>query len=402
MTLSGLSLAACAVAVALAGYAYVGYPLLLMFIGAMRRRPTPAAWPDEWPAISITVPAYNEEATIRGKLDRLTCLDYPRDRRQILVVSDASTDRTDAIVREFADRGVELVRLPVRGGKTAAENAARGHLRGEIVVNTDASVRIGPQAMKALIASFADPTVGVASGRDISVAESDDDPNAGESRYVGYEMWIRDLETRVYGIVGASGCFYAIRKPLHMDLVPEALSRDFAAPLIAREHGFRSVSVREAVCFVPRARSLGREYIRKVRTITRGIQTLFYKRPLLNPLRFGVFAWMLYSHKICRWLVPWGMVLAALGLGVLAATEPVARWILGGGGLASALAAVGWLWPKQRRMPMLLAVPTFLAAGNLAALHACVKALRRDLNPIWEPTRREPVDPRRLGQDAPS
>ena len=112
-----------------------------------------------------------------------------------------------------------------QGGKTAAENAAQGHLKGEIVVNTDASVRIKPDALKPLLAVFRDPAIGVASGRDVSVARMDDTANVGESGYVGYEMWIRRLETQVDGIVGASGCFYAIRSDLHRTLVPEALSR---------------------------------------------------------------------------------------------------------------------------------------------------------------------------------
>src|SRR5439155_25391253 len=108
------------------------------------------------------------------------------------------------LFRSLADRGVELLRLPERRGKTAAENAARAHLRGTIIVNTDASVRIALQALKTLVAAFADPTVGVASGRDVSVARVGAEANAGESTYVGYEMWVRDLETRVSGIVGAS------------------------------------------------------------------------------------------------------------------------------------------------------------------------------------------------------
>ena len=123
-------------------------------------------------------------------------LDYPAERRQILIVSDASTDGTDEIVAEYADRGIELVRQPTRAGKTAAENAARSALRGDIIVNTDASIRIHPHSLKPLIAAFSDPSVGVASGRDVSVARLDDDSNVGESGYVDYEMRIRALETR--------------------------------------------------------------------------------------------------------------------------------------------------------------------------------------------------------------
>jgi cellulose synthase/poly-beta-1,6-N-acetylglucosamine synthase-like glycosyltransferase len=295
-------------------------------------------------------------------------------------------------VREFADRGVQLLRLPVRGGKTAAENAARPYLRGDIVLNTDASVRLDITSVKRLIAVFADPTVGAASGRDVSVAHEADEMNVGESRYVGYEMLVRDLETAVDGIVGASGCFYAIRKPLHMHLVPEALSRDFAAALITRENGFRTVSVPDAHCYVPRVRSLRKEYRRKVRTISRGIQTLLYRGHLLNPFRYGAFAWMLFSHKLCRWLVPWAGVLALVSTIALAPSESWARWALGAVAVAGVLGAIGWSRPEGQRLPRALAIPAFVIAGNVAALHAWLHVFRGDLNPTWEPTRRERVD----------
>src|SRR5437016_7871307 len=138
-------------------YSYVGYPALLKLLGLgrARRRATPPF--EQWPSISITIPVHNEAEVIAGTLERLLELDYPVERRQILVVSDASSDGTDDIVSRFAPRGVELLRLPERRGKTTAENVARAHLRGDIIVNTDASVRIHPQALKALVTRFADP-----------------------------------------------------------------------------------------------------------------------------------------------------------------------------------------------------------------------------------------------------
>src|SRR5206468_1019937 len=242
-------------------YAYVGYPAILKML-TLSRRFTPATRPRAWPLVSITIPVHNEAAVIADTLERLLALDYPAELRQILVVSDASTDGTDEIVAGFADRRVELLRLPRRQGKTAAENAARRRLTGEIVINTDASVRIHPAAVKHLVAAFGDPSVGVASARDVSITNLEQQANAGEQAYVGYEMWIRDVETAVYGIVGASGCLYAIRADLHMGRVPEDLSRDFAAALTAREHGRRAVSVPAALCFVPRGASLRQEYRR--------------------------------------------------------------------------------------------------------------------------------------------
>jgi cellulose synthase/poly-beta-1,6-N-acetylglucosamine synthase-like glycosyltransferase len=381
------------IAVLLTAYTYIGYPALLFFLARRRSwRATPSQLQSEWPSVSIAVPAYNEEAQIRGVLDSLLRIDYPREKVQILVMSDASTDHTDEIVAEYADRGVELLRMPRRKGKTAAENAAGALLRGEIVVNTDASIRIRPDALKPLIASFTDPAVGVASGRDVSVGPHGEEANAGEARYVGMEMAIRALETRLGGIIGASGCFYAIRAHLNRTHLPDHLARDFAAAMIARLHGFRAVSVDEAVCLVPRTGSLPREYKRKVRTVCGGLETLWYMRRLLNPFRYGLFSWMLVSHKLCRWLIPWTAVLALSGLALIAVSEPWAGVLLAGAALAGVLAVIGWRWPTERPMPALLAFPAFLLlAGNLSVLHAWVRAFLGKHNTTWEPTRREAV-----------
>jgi cellulose synthase/poly-beta-1,6-N-acetylglucosamine synthase-like glycosyltransferase len=370
-------------------YAYVGYPVLLFALGKLRSTRTQAAAhqdPVEWPLVSVTVPVYNEERTIRDKLEEVLHYDYPRERLQILVISDASSDGTEAIVREFAARGVELLRQPARLGKTAAENAAVPLLRGEIVVNSDASIRVPPESLKQLVRALQDPAVGVASGRDVAMTQADS--NRGESSYVGYEMWVRGLETRLDGIVGASGCLYAVRTNLQRILIPDAFSRDFAAPLVARQEGFRAVSVEPAVAFVPRITSVRREYRRKVRTMTRGLQTLFYKRALLNPLRYGWFAWMLFSHKVCRWLVPVAGVAALVALGLIAPQAPWARWLLVLTGAGAAAALMGFLWPERRPAPRIFALPAFLAAANVAAVHSWINATRGKLTPVWEPTRR--------------
>jgi cellulose synthase/poly-beta-1,6-N-acetylglucosamine synthase-like glycosyltransferase len=369
-------------------YAYALYPLLLLLLGKVIRTSTPEQDPAEWPRISIVVPSYNEERAIRRTIESLLALDYPADRRQILIVSDASTDHTDEIVEEYADRGVELLRIPVRSGKTAAENAAMTRIDGEIVVNTDATIRILPESIKPLIRVFQDPGIGVASGRDVSVGDLSAESNQGESGYVGYEMWVRRLETRVGSIVGASGCFYAIRRHLHESLVPAALSRDFASALTARDAGLRAVSVDDALCLVPRTTSLQREFHRKIRTMARGLETLWYKRHLLNPFRHGLFAWMLWSHKLVRWLVFLAAPLAIIGLIFLSLTLPRARPLLALTLLGIACGIVAMRAPEGRRLPKVVALCGFALASHLAGFIAWTRALRGELNPIWEPTRR--------------
>lgn len=372
-------------------YAYVVYPGLLKLLTLSGDGFELADRdPGEWPVLSVSLPAYNEGAVIGDTLENLLSLDYPQDRLQIVVVSDASTDRTDEIVRSYADRGVELVRQEERAGKTAAENAAVPHLRGDIVVNTDASTRILPGSLKPLVRAFQDPTVGVASGRDRSVGPEDGGPLLGESRYVGYEMTVRDLETRLGTIVGASGCFYASRRELHRELVPEELSRDFIAALNARQEGFRAVSVPDAVAQVPRAKSLSAEYRRKVRTMARGLDSLFYMRRMLDPFRFGRFAWMLASHKLARWLVPLTLPGALAGVALLALVgNGPALGALGAVGAVALLSLAAMAWPEGRRVPRPVALAGYAGIGLAAGIVAWGKALTRERKPVWEPTRRD-------------
>lgn len=371
------------------GYAYAAYPALLWLASRFRADVAPPADPAEWPMVTITVPAYNEERRIRSTIESLLAIDYPPNRRQILIASDGSTDGTDAIVREYASRGVELVHVAPRGGKTNAENHAASAIRGDIVVNTDASIRVHRPSVKALVRAFQDPSVGVASGRDVSVGAVEQEANRGESGYVGYEMWVRALETRLGSIVGASGCCYAARVDVQRTVLPGDLARDFASALIAHGKGLRAVSVASATCVVPRTTSLRAELRRKVRTMAQGLETLWHFRDLSVPWRGGVaFSFMLTSHKLGRWLVYLSLPLALVGLALLCVADPRALVLAA---LAIIVLGSGYAaitWPEGRRVPLPIALCGFVVVSNLAGVLAWLKFLRRQRMPTWEPTRR--------------
>lgn len=373
---------------ALFAYALFIYPAVLWLLS--RLAPVPKAWadPPQWPTVTILVPAYNEEDSIAGTLESLLALDYPVDRREIIVMSDASTDRTDEIVQGFAARGVRLVRMPVRKGKTAAENHTLQLVTSEIVVNTDATIRIPAGSLRPLLRVFQDPTIGAASGRDVSVGDLTAEGNAGEGGYVGYEMSVRALETRLGGIIGASGCLYAIRRRLVDTTFPEALSRDFASPLRARMLDTRTVSVDDALCLVPRTRSLQAEYRRKIRTMLRGLNTLWHMRSLMNPFRYGRFAWMLVSHKLVRWLGFLTLPLAPIGMLLLAATHPWAAALVVLGALGSGAGVLALRSGENRPVPKPFATAGFAVASAVAGLIAWQKFFQRTSAATWEPTRR--------------
>jgi len=380
-----------ALPVVLAVYSYAVYPALLWLLARGRPNTLVTDETDYQPSISIVVPAYNEETQIGGAIEALLAQDYPHDKMQILILSDASTDATDRIVSSYADRGVELMRMPKRSGKTAMENAACRLLRGDIIVNSDASIRLHPNTTRKLIEQLSDPSIGVSSGRDVSVSVGRPQANATEAGYVNYEMRLRALETQAGGIVGASGCCYAIRADLHRLPIPPDLSRDFSAALTARAHGFRAVSVDDAIAFVPRTQTLRREYARKVRTIARGMETLLGVSHMLDPMRYGAFSWRLISHKVCRWLVPLAGVPALIGLLFLAPTHLWARLALIAVVALGGVAAFGALWPPSRPMPRLLSFISFGVAANIAVIHAVCRLVYAGDDKIWEPTRREAI-----------
>lgn len=385
--MSSIAVALALAPVVIAGYAYVGYPLALWVVAAIRPKRPATVTGTHWPSVTITVPVYNAIASIRETLERILAVDYPKDLLQVLVISDASTDGTDDAVRLFAGRGVELLRLPKRIGKTAAENAALSVARGEIIVNVDATILVPAGSLKPLVRAFDDPSVGVASGRDVSVGDTRHAGTSAESSYTGYEMWLRDLETRVGSIVGASGCFYGIRRSVHSNGLPLDLSWDFASPLVAREQGFRSVSVPDALCIVPRTAAIRTEIKRKVRTMARGLSTLFYKRSLMNPFRYGGFALMLISHKLMRWLPYLLAPVAIVALAFLSGESVVARVTLAVVVTGLIVGAVGIRSRSKPSKPLALA--GFLVAVFSAGLLAWWEVVRRTPMATWEPTPRK-------------
>jgi cellulose synthase/poly-beta-1,6-N-acetylglucosamine synthase-like glycosyltransferase len=388
MTLVGLVLVLTPIVIGV--YAYVVYPVALYLAGRYRPTPRQQQDPAEWPSISIVIVAHNAEATIRATLEQLLTADYPAERRQIIVASDASTDGTERIAEELAPHGVELHRVLRRGGKTAAENDVAARVRGDIVVSTDASVLLAPSAIKTLVRHFSDPCVGVVSGRAVSapVAATAAVGSGGDRVYYGYEMWVRALETRFGAVIGATGAFYASRRSIFaVALAPQA-TRDFASPLIAHDRGYRSVLEVDAVCLVRPTPSLLREYQRKVRTMVGGLDTLNEFRHLMDPMRYGAFAFMLVSHKLCRWLVYLLAPLAVIGVLLLATESWSARAavVLGLALIAAGLIAVRW--PAHRRLPAPVALCGYAVVGGAAGAAAWSRFLRGAHAVVWEPTSR--------------
>ncbi len=363
-------------------YAYAGYPLVLLLLSAIRDRPVRTA--SVCPSVSFIITAYNEKKRIHDKLTNTLRLDYPRDRMQIVVASDCSTDGTDEIVRSFQTFGVRLIRSNRKGGKEAAQQLAVESTEGEILVFSDVATILEPQAVSAIVKSFADESVGCVSSVDRFI--DDDGVVSGEGAYVRYEMWLRRLETRVNTLVGLSGSFFAARRTVCREWAPD-LQSDFNTLLNSVRLGLRGVADPESVGYYRNLLDQRKEYERKVRTVVRGISVFMRSVSLLNPLRYHLFAWQLFSHKLCRWLVPFAMIAALVANGWLALSSSVYRAILLVQACFYSLALVYML---SRRVPSIgmLRIPSFFVMVNLSILDAWMRYFRGVRIVSWNPSKR--------------
>lgn len=381
-----------ALPVVLALHAFVLYPSMLWLWSRARQPYELPKPPEDWPVVTVLIVAYNEVGRIGRTIQQALAVDYPPDRLYVLVVSDASTDGTDELVLGLGDPRVHLLRMKERQGKPAGENAAGEMLQGDIVVSIDASILIPRDSLKPLIRALQDPTVGLASGTDISVGSDGDERNATESSYVDLEMKLRLLETRAGTIVGASGCFYANRRELQQVQLPTNLARDFAAASVAQAHGYRSVSVAEAVCLVPRTPTLGAELRRKTRTMTRGLATLFYLHEMLNPFKHGRFAVFMWSHKLVRWLLFPSLIGWLIGPLLLLSDHPYMGLLAFAMIVGLLLARLVAVTPTGKPLPGFVAAPGYVFISIVAGWLAWWKLLRGEKHALWEPTRRPPVE----------
>jgi len=310
---------------------------------------------------------------LAAKIRNTLALDYPPGRLEVIIASDASTDRTESIAAEWPDRRVRLVKLKQRGGKARALNAAAEVAGGEVLAFTDASILLAPDALKALVARLSDPGVGCASSRDV-VSHSD-----GEGLYTRYEMWVRGLESACGSTVGMSGSFYAVRREA-FEPFPAHVASDLYSALSAVARGYRAVFAPEARALINTVPGLAPEFRRKIRTFQTGMAALWEYRRLLLPWRSGLFALRLWSHKVLRWATPF------LLAGLLASSAAAGRaylWVFAAQMFFYALALLGWAWRAKSAR-----TATFFCATQVAALAAWWLWVTGRRIEAWEPSRR--------------
>lgn len=364
-------------------YIYAGYPLLAMVLGKVFGRPVDkGGWT---PSITLIITAYNEEAHIADKLRNVLEIDYPPDQLDVIVASDASSDATDRIVREYTAPNVRLLRVEGRVGKTACQNAAAAAATGEILVFTDATTILESNALRAIARNFHDPEVGAVAGRLTYVAKQDDATGRGGTSYWGYEIALRMAESQLGSLIGVSGCLYGVRRSAYRPIAPELIS-DFVTAMVIREQGLRTVLEPNATCYEDTLDRPDQELSMRVRVTLRSLSALAAQRRFLNPLRYGAFAWQLWSHKLLRYLSPLfctAALLANIGL----ALQGRYVWMLALQLAAIAAGGLGFVQLRTAGHSRVLAKPYYFLLTNLASAISIVRFLRGDKVVTWTPLR---------------
>jgi cellulose synthase/poly-beta-1,6-N-acetylglucosamine synthase-like glycosyltransferase len=359
--------------VVLLAYAQVGYPLLLAALARLKRCvPAPAAV-DATPAVSLIVAAYDEGAVIAAKVADALALDYPRERLQIIVASDGSADGT---VSEARRAGADLVLDLPRGGKIRAQDTAVAHAAGELLAFSDANSTWAPDALRTLVAAFADPAVGYACGQVRFVLEQG---NNQEGLYWRYEMALRSFESRLGSITAGNGAIYATRRAAYIHVDP-VMGHDLAFPFNMVKRGWRAVYVPQARATEKMVPSIEGEFARKRRMMSHA-WPIVVRGGLLSPRGYPpLYALMIVSHRVLRYAAPFAHVAAFAASGALIGESPVYAIAFG---LQLALLAAALLAAAIPLRPLLVARYYVLTTASVAA--GLWDWLRHGTPAGWEP-----------------
>jgi cellulose synthase/poly-beta-1,6-N-acetylglucosamine synthase-like glycosyltransferase len=362
-------------------YVYFLYPSLVVL--AARLLPAEPELPPAptMPSVSVVIPAHNEEPVIAAKIANCLALEYPRDRIEIVIVSDGSTDGTVQEARRVAVEPVRILEFSQRRGKTAVLNEVIPALRGEIVVQTDANSSLAADAIIEIVRPFADRATGCVVGQLVLTNVEDPRVSAGEGLYWSYENRLKMAESRLGVLITANGGIYALRRSLFEPL-PLHIAGDAADPLLIASRGYRVRFQPSAVAREKAAESLLEEFGRKVRIITQGFSAFAYVRGMLVPPQPRM-AFALFSHKFLRWLLPW-FLLTLLGLCLVPQAPPWARIFGALQALFYAMGILGLLGGERIRKIRPVGVAAYFCVANAAAALAALKVLGGRRYPTWE------------------
>ena len=365
-------------------YTYFGYPVFIIFLSLFINRKIHKQ--EVEPNVTFLITAYNEEKNIAEKLENTLSLDYPKEKLEIVVASDASEDKTDQIVREFSGRGVILHRVEGRVGKTETQNQTVKMAKGQIIIFSDATTKYKKDALRKIVRNYNDPSVGAVSGRYEYVNPTGAPVGLGTILFWKYENSVKSGQTRIETVTGCCGCIYSVRKSLYEPL-PKDIISDLVEPLKILEKGYRIAFEPEAVAYEETTETSKEEFGMRVRVISRGMHGLWYMRRLFNPFNYRFIAFQLFSHKVLRWMIPFllpfllisNLLLVGYSFYTLTFIAQILFYVGAMG---------GYLLDKMGKKAKLLALPLYYCVVNAASVAAFFRTIFGKRAIVWETVRK--------------
>ncbi|MBI5932757.1 MAG: glycosyltransferase family 2 protein [Chloroflexi bacterium] len=367
-------------------YTYFGYPLLVTLLARLRPPLRFAEPKEDLPLVTLLIAAYNEELAIEEKIKNSLNLDYPKDRLQILIVNDGSSDRTRDILDEYVGRGIEAFHQPQRGGKMAAITRGVSEARGDIILFSDANNTYQANTIKQIIAPFSDPHISAVSGAKV-IEKGDGGLGESEGLYWKYESFIKKQESRLGSCTSATGEILAIRKGKYVAPPQGIINDDFYIAMQVVRQGDRLVYAPEAKSS-ERVSPTAQDEIKRRSRINAGRYQSFALAKHTLPINNPLLMWQIFSHKFLRLMLPFLMIGAALtNLAIVlipAASNNFWLILLIGQAAFYGLALLGDRLPKKSKLGRLLYLPAFLTNSNMASLQGFIRFLRGGQLHLWE------------------
>jgi cellulose synthase/poly-beta-1,6-N-acetylglucosamine synthase-like glycosyltransferase len=365
-------------------YVFFGFILLLWLYSKIKQRPVRRE--NITPTVSLILCAFNEAKHMERKLANCLELDYPPDKLEFIVVSDGSTDETDAILARHTTPRLRTFRMPYQHGKSACQNLAAAMAKNQVLFFTDATVMHPPNALKLLVPGLADSSVGCVTGKPIFKRDAGP-ASKGLSAREKYELYLRSKLGGISTLFGAQDCIYVIPRELYRPVRAD-LDSGFVAPLQLLENGYRTVYEPEALAFVERpAPGIRDEFIRRSRICLRGMRGLIHMRRLMNPFKYGFVALSLISARLLRWLSPLFLLLLLISNLFLISSPFYLLVIILQAGFYGVAAIAFFVAQKGYRLRLPFYVPLYFCVLICSAAVGLKRLLAGETGQMWQ-TRR--------------
>jgi cellulose synthase/poly-beta-1,6-N-acetylglucosamine synthase-like glycosyltransferase len=363
-------------------HSYVLYPIIVLVWASLKKENLPPPQ-SELPSISLIMSVYNEEKVIIEKLKNIAKIEYPKEKIEIFIGSDCSTDATLELAKSASSERTRIVSFDRRRGKASVLNDLAAAARNEILVFSDADTFYQPDALTKMARHFSDPSVGGVCGNLHLEASKTNSGGKAEALYWRYENAIKESEGKIKTTFGATGAIYAIRRTLFSPLTTDKLiADDFLIPLNAVREGFRIRYDASAECWEETADSTSNEFHRKIRIGAASFNGLSFIIPLLNP-NYGFIAFGLISHKLIRWIVPF-LLMMIFGATVCLSTKGgIYAYVLIAEFLFVCLASIGYILDTKMKPIMLFTMPYYFIVANAGLFVGFVRFLRGTQRTVW-------------------